>query len=56
MGVTVICSLHQVDLAMKFADRIIGLNKGEIVLDEAPFEINKLKIHRIYKKDAIGLA
>ena len=56
MGVTVICSLHQVDLAMKFADRIIGLNKGEIVLDETPFEIDKLKIHRIYKKDAIGLA
>lgn len=30
---TVICSLHQVQLAVDFADRIIGLRSGRIVLD-----------------------
>ena len=29
LGVTVICSLHQVNLAIKFADRIIGLSEGK---------------------------
>jgi phosphonate transport system ATP-binding protein len=32
-GVTIICSMHQVDLAEKFADRIWGLAGGKIVVD-----------------------
>ena len=48
MGVTVICSLHQVDLALEFADRIIGLSKGRKVLDDAPEKINEKKIKKIY--------
>jgi len=30
---TVLCSLHQVDLALQFADRIIGLRHGRLMLD-----------------------
>ena len=30
---TVLCSLHQVDLALCWADRIIGLREGRVVLD-----------------------
>ncbi len=30
---TVLCSLHQIDLAREYADRIIGLRKGRIVFD-----------------------
>ena len=29
LGITVICSLHQVNLALKFSDRIIGLANGK---------------------------
>ncbi|NLT28896.1 MAG: ATP-binding cassette domain-containing protein, partial [Propionibacterium sp.] len=32
-NLTVVCSLHQVQLAMDFADRIIGLQSGRKVLD-----------------------
>lgn len=31
---TVLCTLHQVDLAMDWGDRILGLRQGELVLDE----------------------
>ena len=34
-GITVLSSLHQVDLATRFADRIIGLREGEQVVDRA---------------------
>jgi phosphonate transport system ATP-binding protein len=32
-GATVLCSLHQVDLAREFADRIVALRQGEMVFD-----------------------
>lgn len=32
-NLTVICSLHQVQIALDFADRIVGLNAGRVVLD-----------------------
>ncbi|HLU54452.1 MAG TPA: phosphonate ABC transporter ATP-binding protein [Pseudonocardia sp.] len=30
---TVLCSLHQVDLALEFAERVVGLRAGRVVLD-----------------------
>ncbi|MDP1806351.1 MAG: ATP-binding cassette domain-containing protein, partial [Acidimicrobiales bacterium] len=33
-GVAVVCSLHQVELVAGFADRVIGLRNGKIVLDQ----------------------
>ncbi|CAM5545624.1 phosphonate ABC transporter ATP-binding protein [Frigidibacter albus] len=35
-GATVLCSLHQPDLAREFGDRIIGMRKGRVVFDGAP--------------------
>ena len=32
-GITVLSSLHQVDLAIAFADRIVGLRDGRVVVD-----------------------
>lgn len=32
-GIAVLCSLHQVDLARRFADRVIALRGGRLVLD-----------------------
>ena len=31
-----LCSLHQVELARSFADRIVALRGGEVVFDGAP--------------------
>ncbi|MCG8510438.1 MAG: phosphonate ABC transporter ATP-binding protein, partial [Rhodospirillales bacterium] len=35
-GATVMCSLHQVDLAVAFADRIVAVRAGRIVFDDTP--------------------
>lgn len=32
-GLTVVCSLHQVELAIEWCDRMVGLRHGEIVFD-----------------------
>jgi len=32
-GIAVLCSLHQIDLVAGFADRVIGLRHGRVVLD-----------------------
>ncbi|MCZ8313528.1 phosphonate ABC transporter ATP-binding protein [Phreatobacter sp.] len=32
-GIAVLCSLHQVDLARRFADRVVALRSGRLVLD-----------------------
>lgn len=32
-GLTVLCSLHQLDLALEWGDRAVGLRDGEVVLD-----------------------
>ncbi|KYC37205.1 phosphonate ABC transporter ATP-binding protein [Scytonema hofmannii PCC 7110] len=38
-GVTVVASLHQVGLAIQFAERIIGINSGQVVFDGTACEL-----------------
>ena len=47
--ITVICNLHQVELASKYSDRIVGLLEGEIMFDKTASNINKTAISEIYK-------
>ena len=49
LNITVICNLHQVDLASKYSDRIVGLLDGEIKFDQPAFNIDKTGINQIYK-------
>lgn len=55
LGITVVCSLHQVDLALEFSDRIIGLANGKIVIDERTKNIDQLKIQEMYRGQTGGL-
>ncbi|MFY2859819.1 phosphonate ABC transporter ATP-binding protein [Mycobacterium sp. THU-M104] len=48
-GITAVVSLHQVDLARRFADRIVGLSEGRLVVDDAPGRIDAAQIARIYR-------
>ncbi|QIH77605.1 phosphonate ABC transporter ATP-binding protein [Macrococcoides canis] len=48
MGITCIVNLHQVDVAKKYSDRIIGLNAGEIVYDGQPQGLDNQVIQQIY--------
>jgi len=46
--IAVICNLHQVDYAIEFGERVVGLQGGSIVFDGAPSAITADVIHRIY--------
>jgi phosphonate transport system ATP-binding protein len=47
-GITVICNLHQVDYAMEFGERIIGVAGGRVVFEGRPDELTEEALHRIY--------
>jgi phosphonate transport system ATP-binding protein len=46
--IPVIVNIHNVDLARRFADRIIGMAKGEIVFDGAPGALEDRQLLQIY--------
>ncbi len=47
-GTTILCNLHQVDLAKKYSDRIVGLMDGKIIFDENSSKINTINLEKIY--------
>ena len=47
-NIACIVNLHQLDAALKYSTRIIGLSKGEIVFDGTPAELTDEAIERIY--------
>lgn len=51
-GVTVLCSLHFLDLVHRYADRAIALNEGKLMFDGPPDAIDDDKFKDIYGKDA----
>ncbi len=46
--ITIVANMHHVDLALKYSTRIIGINKGKIVFDGKPEEINDEILLKIY--------
>ncbi|PJF27686.1 MAG: phosphonate ABC transporter ATP-binding protein [Phototrophicales bacterium] len=51
IGVLTLINIHQVDLARRFADRIIGIAQGKVEFDGAPHELNDSILDRIYRFD-----
>lgn len=49
---TVLVTLHQVELAMGWADRIIGLRDGVVVLDDEPKKLGTKKVMEVYQRVA----
>jgi phosphonate transport system ATP-binding protein len=47
---TVICTLHQVELAMGWAKRIVGLRDGVIVLDQMVSDIEQSDVMEVYRR------
>ena len=47
--ITIICNLHQTELAAQYSDRIIGLLDGVIMFDKLASNINRTSINQIYK-------
>lgn len=51
-GVTVLCSLHFLDLVHRYAHRAIALNQGMVVFDGLPSEIDDRRFKEIYGQEA----
>ncbi len=48
-GISAVVSLHQVDLAKKYGDRIIGLASGRVVFDGQPDELSERQVEALYQ-------
>jgi phosphonate transport system ATP-binding protein len=51
-GITVLCSLHFLDLVHRYATRVIGLNLGELVFDGLPSELTPERFKEVYGVEA----
>jgi phosphonate transport system ATP-binding protein len=49
-GITVIMSLHQLDVARKYADRIIALSDGDVAFDGPPSKLTDAVIEKVFKR------
>lgn len=47
-GIAAVVSLHQVDLARSFADRIVGVRAGRVVFDGRPENLDDSTVRHIY--------
>ena len=47
-GIAVTCNLHQIDYAIEFGERIVGLSGGKVVFDDVPENLTLDVIHQIY--------
>jgi phosphonate transport system ATP-binding protein len=48
MNISVIMNIHHVEVALEYADRIIGIRKGEVVFDGRSAEVTKDVLSYIY--------
>jgi phosphonate transport system ATP-binding protein len=51
-GLTILCSIHALDTARAYCDRLIGLAGGEVVFDGPPAALNAAGVLAIYGEDA----
>lgn len=47
-GIAVLCNLHQVNLADRYADRILGVREGRLVLDGRSGDLSRDEIEAVY--------
>ncbi|MGB5772441.1 MAG: phosphonate ABC transporter ATP-binding protein [Crocosphaera sp.] len=52
-GIGAVVSLHQIDLALEYAERIIGLANGTIIFDKHPSEIETKQLETIYQNSSL---
>lgn len=54
MHISLIVNLHQVDVALRYSDRILGVNKGRLVFDGGPGDLSPERIAEIYGTEAVA--
>ncbi|MBL7200976.1 MAG: phosphonate ABC transporter ATP-binding protein [Anaerolineae bacterium] len=50
--ITVLCSLHFLDLVHRYASRVVGLKDGELVFDGLPSELTRERFKEVYGEEA----
>lgn len=50
-GVPTLITIHQVELAREFADRIVGVAQGVVVFDDVPGKLDDDALDRVYRFD-----
>lgn len=46
--VTVLCSLHQVDFALQFSDRVFGFSGGKMIFNDQTSNLDRISLRNIY--------
>lgn len=52
MGISILLNIHHVELAIEYADRIIGIRAGHIVYDGPSKQVDQAVLNAIYGDDA----
>ncbi|MCK8826523.1 phosphonate ABC transporter ATP-binding protein [Natroniella acetigena] len=52
-GLTVMCILHQLDFALEYGERLVGLQKGSLTLDRSAANINKKELNWLYEAEKV---
>ena len=52
MGISILLNIHHVELAIEYADRIIGIRAGRIVYDGPSKQVDQTVLNAIYGDDA----
>lgn len=47
-GITIVANMHHVDLALKYATRIIGIKEGRVIFDGASSEVTETVLEQVY--------
>jgi phosphonate transport system ATP-binding protein len=47
-GIPVVVNMHDVELARRFADRIVGMTGGKVVFDGPPADLSDAVLQQIY--------
>mgnify|MGYP000784121283 CR=1 FL=1 len=51
MGISILLNIHHIELAMEYADRIIGIRSGRIVYDGPAKEVDQAVLDAIYGEE-----
>ena len=52
LGITVICNLHDLDIARDYCDRLVGMSDGRVVFDDVPEQFTETLVHDLYGIEA----
>jgi phosphonate transport system ATP-binding protein len=52
MGITVICNLHDLDIARTYCNRLIGMSEGRVVFDDLPDKLTENLSQSLYGIEA----